>query len=197
VRLGIISRRSVSICLLLVSLHGAVGQQIVARGTFGKPAQVLDETGEWTTPLLLASDEDVKIYIPDITNPAWLSKYYPDFKDRGIYTLSLFTFYRTPEACRTNQIRWGLGDSAHLNACITIGYRVRRAIIDPHQKSATLLYAAMVDQSGAVDSTSVQGDREFRFWNQLDENTQTALEKANKLITEQMKIYDAKIQSAR
>lgn len=175
----------------------ARAQQVVQRGAFGKPSQVLDETNQWTTPLSLASDRDVEIYIPDVTSPDWLKANYPNFHDRGVYVLSMFTFYKTPVACRTNQIGWGLGDAAHLNACIATGYRVRRAQVDSQQRTVILLQAAMVDQNGQLDSASIQDKGVFRTWDQLDSNTQTALKKANALITEQMGIYDRKVQSSR
>jgi len=174
------------------------GKQVIQRGALGKPAQVFDETEQWTTPLLVSADRDVEIYMPDVTSPDWLKRNYFDYRDRGVYTLSLFTFYRTPEACRTNQTNWGLGDAEHLNACVVgIGYRVRRARVDPHQKSVTLLMAAMVDQSGVIDASFIQDEGVFRTWDQLDQNTQTALEKANALITAQMKAYDQKMQTIR
>ena len=182
--------------LVLVSGNASLGQQIVQRGALGQPSQVLDETQQWTVPLLVASDKSVLIYIPDITNPEWLKRNYSDFENRGVYTLSLFTFYKTPEACRANQIAWGLSTGAHLDACNWIGYRVRRGLIDPRQKSVTLIMAGMVDQNGNLDPKSIQDQSISRSWDQLDANTQTALKKANALVTEQMKIYDRKIQSA-
>jgi hypothetical protein len=182
--------------LVLVTL-AASAQQVVQRGALGTPSQVFDETEQWTTPLLVASDHDVQIYMPDISNIEWLKRNYEDYHFRGVYTLSLFTFYKTPAACRANQIAWGIGDAAHLNACIDIGYRVRRAKVDPNSKSVTLLAAAMVDQNGTVDPNSVETQNVFRTWDQLDANTQAALKKANALIAAQMKIYDEKLQSAR
>jgi hypothetical protein len=183
--------------LLLVFLlaDASLGQQIVQRGALGEPSQVLDETQQWTVPLLVASDKDVHIYIPDITNPAWLKLNYSDFENKGVYTLSMFTFYKTPEACRVNQIAWGLGDGAHLDACNWIGYRVRRATIDARQKSVALIMAGMIDQDGQLDSKSIQDEHVSRVWDQLDANTQNALKKANDLVTEQMKIYDRKIRN--
>jgi hypothetical protein len=187
-----------SMLLLVLVIPASLScQQVVERGAFGKPGQVMDETGEWTTPLPLVSDKDVQIYIPDVTSQAWLKRNYSDYRDRGFYTLSMFTFYKTPEACRVNQTNWGLADSQHLNDCAFIGYRVRRAIVDPNEKSVTLLMAAMVDSGGAIQSSSVRNEKVFRFWNQLDENTQAALAKANALVAEQMKIYDQKLQSIR
>jgi hypothetical protein len=98
--------RAAGACLVLLSLSSiaAQGQQVIQRGPFGKPAQVLDDTGQWSTPLLVASDSDVQMYIPDVSNPDWLKKNYPDYIDRGTYTITMFTFYKTPTACRANQL---------------------------------------------------------------------------------------------
>jgi hypothetical protein len=190
-------RRTVPLLGIGILAMVASGQQLIQRGPLGKPIQVVDETEQWSIPLPVASNEDVQIYIPDVTSPDWLKRNYRDFIDRGTYTLTLFTFYRTPEACRVNQIAWGLGDKAHLDACIDIGYRVRRAKVDTQSKTVTLLLAAMLDQNGSVDPSSVQDQGLFRTWDQLDPNTLKALKKANALITDQMNIYDRKIQSTR
>ncbi|WP_244502062.1 hypothetical protein [Terriglobus roseus] len=170
-------------------------QQIVQRGALGAPAQVLDETDQWTAPLLLAEDHDVSIYMPDISTPQWLQSNYGSYVNRGTYVLSLFTFYRTPAACRANQVAWGLGDAAHLDACLDTGYRARRALIDPQSKSVTLQAAVMVDQSGNVQPSTLRDDPFFRTWDQLDSNTQLALKKADEFVSRQMKIYDAKQRS--
>ncbi|WP_052200681.1 hypothetical protein [Terriglobus sp. TAA 43] len=190
--------RSGVIALVLVFLASTMGaQQVVQRGTFGHPGAVFDETEQWTTPLALAEDHDVVIYMPDTSTPQWLQRNYDRYLNKGTYILSLFTFYRTPAACRANQIAWGLGDAAHLNACIDIAYRVRRALIDPVSKSITLEVAAMVDQNGNIQPSTLQEDHVFRTWDQLDTNTQAALKKADDLISHQMKIYDARQQSLR
>jgi hypothetical protein len=182
------------VCFLALTAHG---QQVVQRGAFGNPGQVLDDTGQWTTPLLMASDSDVQIYIPDVSTTDWLAKNYRDYIDHGTYVLTMFTFYKTPAACRANQIAWGLGDKEHLDACTMIGYRMRKARIEPQGEQATLLEAAMVDQNGNIDQSSLRTEKTFRTWGQLDTNTATALQKADDLVRKQMKIYDAKVQSTR
>ena len=183
--------------MLLVPASRMHAQQVVQRGALGKPAQVLDETGQWTTPLLVASDRDVQIYMPDVSSPDWLKRNYDSYRNRGVYILSLFTFYKTPEACRANQIGWGLGDAAHLNAWVTTGYRVRRARLDPQEKSATLLEAVMVDQNGNALPSTVEQRILSRPWDQLDANTLAALTKANALVAAQMKAYAEQQQSLR
>jgi hypothetical protein len=182
--------------LLILLFPGmSFAQQVVQRGPFGKPTQVLDETQQWTIPLLVSSDRDVEIYTADVTTATWLSRNYSDFQNRGTYTLSMFTLYKTVNACRANQISWGMGDAAHLDACNDIGYRVRQITIDPNQKSVQILMAAMVDQDGEIDPESVQEPSTFRTWDQLDTTTQRAILKTNEVVTRQMRIYDAKVRN--
>jgi len=195
----IFSKRRLSIVLFLFGTPWASisGQQVIQRGAFGKPVQVLDETKQWTTPLLVGTEKGAEIYIPDLSNPDWLKLNYRDFFDRGYYTISMLTFYRTPAACRRNQIAWGLGDKAHLDACLDIRYRIRTAKVVPQEKSITLLSAAMVLENGEIDQTTIESRQAFRFWNQLDANTQSALEKTNDLVSLQMKKYDDRMQNVR
>jgi hypothetical protein len=185
--------------LLLTGLFSTPGfsQQVVQRGALGRPGEVMDETQQWSTPLLVASDHDVELYIPDVTSPEWLKRNYSDFIDKGQYVLSMFTFYITPRACRANQIGWGNGSAAHLDACNNIGYRVREAQVDTNQKTVTLIMAAMIGQDGEIVPESVQSQSVTRAWVNLDATTQEALKKATGLVTEQMKIYDRKMKSVR
>lgn len=184
--------RTASLIFLLLPATG-ICQQIIQRGPFGKPSQVLDETQQWTIPLLVASAHGLEIYIPDVTSTAWLSRNYSDFINRGTYTLSTFTLYKTVEACRANQIRWGMGDAQHLDACNDIKYRARQIVVDPNQKSVQLLSAAMVDEDGQIVPESAQEPATFRTWDQLDAAAQQAILRTNELVTRQMRVYDAKV----
>ncbi len=179
--------------LFLLSPAVSFGQQVIQRGPFNKPAQVLDETQQWTIPLLVSSDKEIEVYIADITATTWLSRNYPDFQNRGTYILSTFTRYKTVNACRANQISWGNGDAAHLDACNDIGYRVRQLKIDTGQRSVQLLMAAMIDQDGDLVPESIQDSSYFKTWDQLDATTQKAILKTNDLVTRQMQRYDAKV----
>jgi hypothetical protein len=183
---------------LALSPFAAQAQAVVQRGPLGQPLQVFDETQNWTTPLLVAEDHDVQIYIPDVSNQAWLAANYLDFRDKHQYMISMFTLYKTPKACQNNQIGWGNGDGASLDACNNdIGYRVRQAFVDTHQKTVTLAMAAMVDPDGQIIPDSIRHDRVTRNWADLDANSQTALTKATAVIAEQMKRYDRKQQGIR
>jgi hypothetical protein len=169
------------------------GQQVVQRGAFGKPAQVLDETMQWSTPLPVSSDRDVEIYIPDVTSSDWLKRNYADFEEKNQYVISFFTFYRNTKACRANQIAWGYSDAAHLDACNDISYRVRQVNVDAHLKTVTLIMAAMIGEDGQIVPASMERQPISRNWRELDANSQEALDKATALIAEQMKRYDRKV----
>ncbi len=176
----------------------ALAQQVVQRGPFGKPNAVFDDTGQWTAPALVKESKDVEIYIPDVTSPTWLKKNYRLFEDRGQYVITMFTRYRTPEACRANQINWGFSDQAHLDACATdITYRVRQATVDTNLKTITLIMAAMVDPDGNLYTDSIQRQSLTRRWPELDPNTQAALDATTALVSRQMALYDRRVQSTR
>lgn len=171
-------------------------QQVVQRGPFSKPLQVLDDTQQWTVPLLVFSDADLEVYVPDVTSAGWLNRNYQSFVDKGQYTVTLFTLYKTPRGCRANQVASGYSDAAHLDACmVTIRYRLRQAVIDTQQKTATLVTAGMLDQEGQLDPASVQHDARTRSFNELDATTQEALGKTNELVAKQMRIYDHRVRS--
>ena len=187
--------RSLAFLLAAFLPFSVFGQAVVQHGPFGVPSQVMDETQVWSTPLSVASDHDVELFIPDVSSPDWLRMNYVSYENKGVYTLSIFTFYKTTKACQINQAGWGMSDAAHINACADIGYRVRQALVDPQQKSVTLIMAAMIDHDGQLDVSSIQKTGTFRTWDQLDANTQEAIKKANGLVKEQMRIYDEKQQS--
>ena len=187
-----------TLATLLLSTTVTLAQQVIQRGSLGAPAQVFDDTNTWTAPLLAVPAKDVEIYLPDVSSQVWLKKNYRSFEDRGQYILTLFTRYRSPEACRANQIGWGLGDQAHLDACATdIAYRVRTATVDTNLKTVTLISAAMVDPDGNLDPASIQNNHLVRRWQELDSNTQKALDVATTEITRQMARYDRRLQSLR
>ncbi len=194
-------RRRAVLALLVAGMWrmaaAADGQRVLQRGPAGRPTTVMDETEQWTTPTLAAGDRDVEIYLPDLTSPSWLKANYRAYEDRGQYVITMFTFYRTPAACRVNQTGWGLADAAHLNACEMIGYRVRQGTVDTGQKTVTLIMAAMLDQDGTMDEASVQRQSVTRNWVELDANTRKAVEVANEVVARQMKLYDARVQRSR
>lgn len=180
-------------CLFALVPGASFGQQVVQRGALGKPAQVLDDTGQWSTPLLVAGDHDVEMYIPDVTSTDWLQRNYADYEEKEQYVIAFLTFYRNTKACRANQIGWGHSDAAHLDACNDISYRVRQVNVDAHLKTVTLIMAAMIGEDGQIVPSSMERQPISRNWRDLDANSQEALDKATGMIAEQMKRYDRKV----
>ena len=169
-------------------------QQVVQRGALGRPAQVMDETQQWTTPLLLASDKDVEVYIPDVTTTDWLQRNYANFEGKGQYVLTVLTFYKTPRACRANMVGWGNSDAAHLDQCADISYRIRQATVETRPKNVTLIMAAMVGEDGQIQPNTLQHQAISRTWADLDANTRAALDKATAIVAKAMARYDRKVQ---
>ena len=171
----------------------AGGQLVLQRGALGRPALVMDETGQWTTPLPMGSDAEVEVYVPDISTTDWLQRNYTSFFQKQQYELSVFTFYKSLRACRGNQIAWGFGDQAHLEACVDIGYRLRRVLVDVGQKTVTLESAAMVSQDGLLVPDSGPAQQTTRTWAQLDPLMGKVLAQTTALAAEQEQAYDRRL----
>lgn len=190
-------RALISVLATLLLATTALAQQLVQRGPLGKPASVFDQlTQQWSSPIEVAKASDVSIFIPDVSSPAWIQPNFSDFFERSQYRITLVTLYRSPASCRANQIAWGLGDAAHLNACATdIAYRTREATVDFNLHTVTLIQAAMLDPDGNLIPNSVETQSVSRTWAQLDPNTQAALAQATSLIRKQMDAYNARLNS--
>ena len=189
-----------AVLLLIMCLGPVMGfgqEQVIQRGALGRPDKVLDDTLKWTTPVPVVSDKDYEIYIPDVTTTEWLARNYQPFIDKGQYVVSIFTFYKNTKACEANQIAWGYGDEAHLEACNDIGYRVRQITVETATKSVSLLMAAMIDPNGNIIPDSVNNTPMVRLWKDLDADSQKALEKTSELVAKEMTAYDTKMQNKR
>ncbi len=57
----------------------AAGTQVVQRGSGGAPSYILDDTQQWSVPVLVAQTEGVDLYVQDTSDPQWLARNYRDF----------------------------------------------------------------------------------------------------------------------
>lgn len=187
--------RTPAAAFLLASgtVFSCMGQQVLQRGALGAPSQVFDETGQWTSPLPLIGDTEQDVYIPDVSTPAWLDRNYVDYENKGVYTISMFTQYKRPSACRRDLVRWGFSDAAHLDACVDIGYRVREISIDTTQKTVMLIFAAMVGSDGQLLQDAAPPQSMTRRWADLDPLAVAAIAKSNEIVANQMRAYDRKM----
>lgn len=169
-------------------------QQVIQAGALNAPAAVLTPEGQWSNliPILSTSGED--FFIEDPSPDAWLSRNAQGFLDRGQYTITLVSFYKTMHACRGDQVRAGFSDAGHLNACNNYRYRIRQIAIDSPQNTLTMLFSAMVFTNGTLDQSSVQRETRTRGFNGLDPDSQKALSDTTKLVAQQSRSYIARQQ---
>jgi hypothetical protein len=167
-------------------------QQIIETGALNVPTQVFTESGQWSSLLPILSNADRDVFIEDVSTNAWLARNAASFLDRGQYTLTLVSFYKTRRPCREDQVRAGFADAAHVNACDNYRYRVSQIALDAPQNTITLLFSAMVSTGGALDPSSVHRESRTRGFAELGADAQKALSDATKLVAKQSRIYAAR-----
>jgi hypothetical protein len=172
------------------------GTQVVQRGSGGAPSYILDDTQQWSVPVLVAQTEGVDLYVQDTSDPQWLARNYRDFIDKHQYVITTVTQYKRPSACRASQVQWGNSDAASINACsLDIAYRIHLLRVDAHLKTISVKMAAMVGHDGQMDPGSVQDQGLERNWTDLPADVQEGLQKTTETVAKQMKVYDARVQS--
>jgi hypothetical protein len=170
----------------------AAPQQIIQTGALNVPTAVLTPDSHWSSLIPILSTSDRNLYIEDPSNDAWLAHNAAAFLDRGQYTVTLVSFYKTRRACREDQIRAGFSDAAHVNACDNYRYRVSQVAVDSPQNSVTLLFSAMVLTGGTLDPASIHRETNTRAFSELSADAQKALSDATKLVAKQSRIYAAR-----
>ena len=165
---------------------------VIETGALNIPTNVLTQDNQWSSLIPVLSNPDENLYIEDPSNDAWLARNAENFIDRGQYTITLVSFYKTRRACREDQIHAGFSDSAHVDACDAYRYRIRQIAVDAPENTLTLLFSAMVFTGGTLDSTSIVRETRTRGFNGLDADSQKALSDTTKLVAKQSRIYDAR-----
>jgi hypothetical protein len=171
-------------------------QQIIQTGALNVPTAVLTPDSHWSSLLAILSSADRDVYIEDPSTDAWLARNATSFLDRGQYTITLVSFYKTRRACREDQVRAGFSDAAHVNACDNYRYRVSQIAIDSPQNSVTLLFSAMVLTGGTLDPSSIHRETRTRAFSELSADAQKALSDTTKLVAKQSRAYAARQQNA-
>lgn len=62
-------------------------------GPYGVPLRVMDDFGCWTVPIEVYASPKVRIFIPDITKPGWISWHIQQFRDTGVYFTDVYTYH--------------------------------------------------------------------------------------------------------
>jgi hypothetical protein len=170
-------------------------QQVIQTGALNAPTDVLTQDNQWSALISVLSNSDQDLYIEDPSTNAWLARNAQTFVDRGQYTITLVSFYKTVHACRADQIRAGFSDAAHVDACNNYRYRIRQIAVDAPQNTVTLLFSAMVFTGGTLDSTSIVRESRTRGFSGLDADSQKAVSDTTKLAGQQSDNYIARQQN--
>lgn len=170
-------------------------QQVIQSGALNVPTDVLTRDNQWSALISVLSNSDEDVYIEDPSTTPWLGRNAQGFVDRGQYTITLVTFYKTVHACRADQIRAGFSDAAHVDACNDYRYRIRQVAVDAPQNTLTLLFSAMVFTGGTLDSASIVRESRTRGFNGLDADSQKAISDTTRLVGQQSHSYIARQQN--
>jgi hypothetical protein len=134
----------------------AFGQELLKLGPFGKPIQVMDEVGNWSIPIDLYSDPDVEVFIPDITTAGWISWHATQFRQTGIFLVSVFSFYKNDHLCRKERIPVGHEtDPKLLEACAALRYQRKLVSIDTRGGIITVLETILMGRDALPDPESL------------------------------------------
>jgi hypothetical protein len=171
-------------------------QIIIQTAALNVPSSVFTESGQWSSLLPILSTPDADLFIEDVSTDPWLARNAATFLDRGQYTVTLVSFYKTRHPCREDQVRAGFSDAAHINACDNYRYAVRQIAVDAPQNAVTLLFSAMVFTGGALDPSSIHRETRTRGITELGPDAQKALSDATKLVAKQSRIYALRQQNA-
>lgn len=197
--------RRAALLLILFALPSllALGQQpppvmpILQTGALNVPTSVLTENGQWLPLLPVLTSPSLDLYIEDVSNNEWLDRNAANFLNRGQFTVTVVSFYKTRQPCREDQVHAGLSDAAHLNACDNYRYAVRQVAVDAPQNSITLNYTLMVYSGGVPDLSSARRETVTRAITQFGPDFQKALSDATALVAKQSRMWAARQQNAR
>ena len=135
-------------CAFLFALTSvdAFGQALIIAGPEGRPAMVRDEAGNWSTPIRIYGDPDVEMFIPDITSAGWVSWHAAQFRQTGIYFVSLYSYCKNDHACKREMIPVGhSADPNWLQACAELHYRVQVLLVDTRKKSINITQTTLMN----------------------------------------------------
>src|SRR5271165_4516602 len=134
-------------CAFLVVLTSTYvnAQALITLAPFGKPAAVMDESGNWSAAIQIYSDADLEAFVPDITSAAWILWHRGEFLKDGTYAVYLYSHYLAKNYwCRPGLTAHSATDKQWLAMCPSIRYQRRLISVDTRQKTVTVLESALM-----------------------------------------------------
>jgi Gram-negative bacterial TonB protein C-terminal len=134
--------------LLLLAFFPALflSGPLVITGSDGVPTQVQDQSGNWSTPIKVYSDNDVEIFIPDMTTVGAKFQDEDLYSLEGIYRTQLTFFYKTDKMCLGQLTSSEKTNVANQEACRDMRYEADAIMVDT---KTTMVQLATQIRTGA------------------------------------------------
>jgi hypothetical protein len=188
--LWIIITKTFSLCVFILALTctDAIAQELIITAPFGKPAMVMDEVGNYSAAILVYSDSEVEIFIPDITTPGWIWWHGPAFREKGTYQVYLYEHFIKDSFCRRELIpAEHKADPNWLEMCSELRYRRRYISADTRKKTVAVRESISMESTARYNPAYVkEPNLTFRF-SELKKPTRLSVARITAIIEKEVK----------
>jgi TonB family protein len=160
------------IVIALVMCVTALAQQgyEIIRGPFGAIVAVRDEGHNWISPILVYSDQELELYIPDVTGGGWAFWFGQQFEANGTYPIKLYSRFKTG----------------------TPHYEVYFLVVDAHRRTVRELWPPVVlDKYRSYAGMAKRSFVEETPFSILVPRTVKGLTRTNNLIEQEVKDFNS------
>jgi hypothetical protein len=124
-------------------------QNFVMPDHTGRPAMVKGEFEEWSRPISVYSDSEVELFVSDITTPGWIRWSQAQFRQKGIYHVEVYWYYKNDHYCRREIIPAShKTDSKWLRACGGLRYEQQPLAVNTRKNTIDVELAKLIEENG-------------------------------------------------
>jgi hypothetical protein len=155
----------------------------IIKGPLGTPTALKDEDGNWAMPLLVYSDPDIDIFIPDVTDRGWLAWHVEQYRQTGRYVTVFLEHYKTDRLCRENFLSpASRNNPSAISACKEVAYGSRMMRVNTRDKSVTVDRLLLMNEDGIANPSNEIGKPQILSFSAVGPRTQSALARASELV---------------
>ena len=134
------------VAFFLIAAQG-MAQQLIQIGPFGEPIMVMDPAGNWSIPIKVYTDKNLDVFIPNLTDPGWVSWNKDEFIKSGRYETYTYLHWKNGSHCQV-EFR---NDPARLSVCSKMPYNRHLVSVDTRNKTITYLETIWMDRNAAYN----------------------------------------------
>ena len=127
--------------------------ELIKTSPHGKPILVMDAAGNFSIPIKVYSDSALEMFIPNITDPGWVSWNKDEFRKEGTYKTVIYDYFLKDSYC-LQKIIPDLSDRRKL--CSRLRYRRRHILVDTRNKNVTMLEVIMIEKDARWQPENVR-----------------------------------------